>query len=272
MTSPHFSPEEPTHSAPQELSPRTSVTKQPWNEKKDSYKMFNRIAKRYDFLNRLLSLGLDYFWRKRLAHFAVERSSTNTSEGYHVLDLATGTADVALELAKKKEVQHIIGLDLSHEMLQQALQKISSHPQGKKMTLQWGDAVKIPFPNESFDLVTLSFGIRNFPDPQESLRNIFRVLRPGGKVLIMEFSLPQNKIIKKAYLFYLRSLLPHLGGLISGDKKAYRYLNETIEDFPYGPQFLALMEQAGFQQNRNHLFTLGITSLYIGEKKPTPLH
>jgi len=226
----------------------------------DAWKMFNRIAHRYDFLNHFLSANRDVVWRRRLARLLPDMNDQT------VLDLATGTGDQLLTLYDTGKLKSGIGLDLAEEMMIIGREKISSRGLTGQLQLQHGDAEAIPFDENSFDAVSISFGIRNVIDISRTLGEMLRILKPGGRVLILEFSLPTNSIIRILYLFYFRQLLPRLGGLIAGDSYAYRYLNETVETFPYGEEFCALMRQAGFKKVEVNCLTLGIASIYRGDK------
>lgn len=183
-----------------------------------------------------------------------------------ILDLATGTGDQIFALFDTSEqIDSAIGIDLAENMLDIARIKAEKSPYTAKISFQTGDCEHLPFENDSFDAVTFSFGIRNVPNPKQALREIYRVLKPQGKSLILEFSLPSPPL-QKAYLFYLRYLLPKIGALLSKHREAYRYLNETIESFPYGLAFLELMQECGFQKGQIVSMALGVVSLYIGEK------
>ena len=230
--------------------------------KSTSWQMFNRIAKTYDSVNRLLSFGLDVGWRKKVGLLLPKK------EQVALLDLATGTADQVLLLCKEhpKKISEAIGMDLSEGMLEKGREKVDQQKLQNIIRLQTGDAVNIPTENGRFDAITISFGIRNVPDVPASLREMHRVLRPEGKTLILEFSMPKNPIVRFGHLFYLRYVLPLVGGLISGDYEAYRYLNTSIEAFPYGESFCSLMREAGFSTVRQHPVTFGIATIYEGIK------
>lgn len=228
--------------------------------KNESYKIFDEIAHTYDFLNHFLSFGIDLYWRKKFLKNLPEKDSIT------VLDLATGTGDVPIVLTTDSRVKKVTGIDRSKEMVARGNFKIIKKKLSQKVNLEIGDGVDIPFPDNSFDLVTISFGIRNFPDPQKSLKNIYRVLKPGGRVLIMEFALPKNWLVRKTYFFYFRNILPFLGNLLSGHKDAYSYLNKTVEDFPYGESFKDWMDKSGFSNTWFKNFTFGIVNLYKGDK------
>lgn len=225
--------------------------------------MFDRIAHRYDLLNRLLSMGRDVAWRKRMARHLPD------GEALEVLDLATGTADVLLflERCSSERIAGGVGVDPSMGMLGFGKKKIARRGLGGKHRLVRGDGRALPFRDACFDAVTISFGIRNVADVGAGLREMRRALKPGGRALILEFSLPRNALFRRLYLFYFRHVLPRIGGLISGDFQAYRYLNATVETFPYGEAFLALMREAGFAEARAHPLTLGIATLYTGDRR-----
>ena len=232
--------------------------------KKESWKLFNQIAPTYDFLNRLLSAGIDRHWRRKVA-----RLLPIDEAPLRVLDLATGTGEQLLTLLAMHpdKITSATGADLSEGML--ALARTKSLPTPTCAIPNWvhASAESLPFPEESFETVTISFGIRNVENTLLGLKEIFRVLTPGGTALILEFSLPTNFFFRQAYLFYFRHLLPRIGGWVSGKKDAYRYLNTTVEDFPYGQAFLLLLQEAGFKKTRAIPLTFGIASIYIAEKK-----
>ena len=237
----------------------TDIPKEPKRE--NVHKMFDRIANRYDLLNRLLSFRQDVAWRNKVVSLLPKK------ENLSVLDLATGTGDLLLSMAEKSDnLTNGVGLDMSSGMLKYAVIKAKEQKSPKKLSFIRGDAVHIPFADHSFDVVSIAFGIRNVVDVQESLNEMNRVLDKNGKALILEFSLPQNKIVKVGYLFYFRYILPIVGGLISGDSYAYTYLNKTVETFPYGKDFCDLMEKAGFTTVSEHRLTFGIATIYEGVK------
>jgi demethylmenaquinone methyltransferase/2-methoxy-6-polyprenyl-1,4-benzoquinol methylase len=204
--------------------------------------MFDRIAPRYDLLNRSLSFGRDIAWRKRM------RRHLPTGRPLRLIDLATGTADQILFLLDgDAELASATGYDLSEEMLEVGRKKIREKKLEETVELLTGDAMACPAEDGSADVVTISFGIRNVLDVPTALLDMKRLLVPGGTALILECSVPANPVIRAGYLIYFRHLLPFFGGLVSGDRKAYRYLNETGETFPCGEAFCALMREAGFE-------------------------
>lgn len=229
-------------------------------KKRDSWKFFDEIASTYDPINKVLSVGIDTLWRKNF------RKNLPDKQGLVCIDLASGTGDVAIELAKDSRVTHVLGTDLSKEMLEIGKLKVKKRGFDAKINMQIGDGVHIPQKDNSFDVATISFGVRNFEDYKKSLVNVHRILRPGGKVMILEFSLPKNRLVKHLYLFYFRSVLPRIGNILSGHSFAYTYLNKTVESFPYGKHFTDAMEEAGFKNTNIHTLTLGIASFYTGEK------
>ena len=231
-------------------------------EKQNSWKMFNRIASTYDTLNSILSLGILTFWRKSLVNEVPKRRNMK------ILDCATGTGEVMFSIMKllHKQVAHIIGIDLANGMMDLGRDRSKGFDYKDKLEFKQMSATDIAYDNDSFDCVTMAFGIRNVDDPQKCLKEIYRVLKPEGRVLIMEFSLPKNICVKWGYLIYFRYILPFIGGLISGDFKAYKYLNKSVESFPYGDKFVYMMNRAGFTSSFSTL-SLGIAMLYIGEKR-----
>ena len=229
--------------------------------KRTSWQMFDRIAATYDPVNRLLSFGLDRKWREKVNSLLPKKSNIR------LLDLATGTADQILMLCKiNSNIGPSIGMDLSEGMLEKGREKVRKQGRDQQIELRTGDAVELPLDDESFDAITMSFGIRNVPDVPAALREMVRVLRPGAKSLILEFSLPKNPLIRAGHLFYLRYVLPAVGGIISGDYQAYKYLNTSIEAFPYGDDFCALLTDSGFKQVKHHPVTFGIATVYEATK------
>jgi demethylmenaquinone methyltransferase/2-methoxy-6-polyprenyl-1,4-benzoquinol methylase len=228
--------------------------------KNESYKIFDDIATTYDPLNRFLSLGIDVRWRHRM------RKELPQKPNLEILDLATGTADVPLILIKNSNISKIRGLDMSKNMIAIGNQKILKANLEEKITLGIGDGCALPEKDNTWDVTTVSFGIRNFPDYFKGLQEMFRVLKPGGQIMVMEFSLPTNFLIRAIYLFYFRKVLPFIGNIFSGHGDAYSYLNKTVEDFPYGEDFINKMKEAKFIETRAIPLTFGIATLYIGKK------
>jgi demethylmenaquinone methyltransferase/2-methoxy-6-polyprenyl-1,4-benzoquinol methylase len=229
--------------------------------KSDSWKMFNSIAGRYDFLNRLLSLGQDIRWRKALKKYLPP------SDEQTLLDLATGTADVLIELATDNpRLRQGIGVDPAVKMLEIGREKIKARHLDDRLMVQQGDAQALPFLEETFDAVTISFGIRNIPDLRLALLEMYRVTKKGGRVLILEFSKPENPWLKAGHWFYLQTFVPLVGFVFSGNFKAYTYLNQTIQTFPYGERFCKILKQMGFSGIEAHPLMGGAATIYVARK------
>lgn len=221
--------------------------------------MFNSISWRYDLLNRLLSFGIDIWWRKKAV------ASLKDIQPKHILDVATGTADLALEAMSLKP-EKITGIDISEGMLERGREKIRQRKLSDKIELLLGDSENIPFETGTFDAVMVSFGVRNFENLDRGLIEIFRVLKPGGKLVVLEFSKPQAEPIKTLYRLYNTYILPAVGRLLSKDSAAYTYLPESVEAFPEGDAFLKFLTSAGFSQAKALPLTFGICSLYTAVK------
>jgi demethylmenaquinone methyltransferase/2-methoxy-6-polyprenyl-1,4-benzoquinol methylase len=236
------------------------LTETPVQESVSIRKMFSRIAGRYDLLNRLLSFGVDTRWRKELAE------EVNVSGEAPILDLATGTADVALTLERNlRDGQKIVGADFAIPMLHLASEKIHRQ-RGEKILLCAGDAQALPFRDASFGAVTIAFGLRNLPDRAAGLREMQRMLTPGGKVIILEFSRMEHKLLGPLFRIYFHYVLPILGGIISGNFDAYRYLPSSVDDFPNPPELGLELSEAGFENVRYRTLSLGIACLHTGER------
>ena len=226
------------------------------SEKKTQVKkMFDNIAGRYDFLNHFLSFGLDFYWRKK----ALQLTGLNPKT--ILLDIACGTGDVAIQ-AKKMGVQKIYGADFSLNMLR-LFDKKSPWIDGHLVQMI---AENIPIKDESFTNITVAFGVRNFYDIQEGFNSFYRVLKPNGKATVIEFRMPSNKIIKSVYRFYFKNILPVLGGIISGDKAAYTYLPDSVEEFDQNINLYKLLKNSGFGKIKKYNFTLGTVQVLIAQK------
>jgi len=223
--------------------------------------MFDSIAPRYDFLNRLLSLGIDRKWRK----FAVRQ--IKFTENGQVLDVATGTGDVALEIASRTPASvRIVGVDFSREMVELGREKIKNSDYCGRITLEVAPCEAIPFADETFDSVTIAFGIRNVVDRLQGLKEMHRVMKKGGRMVVLEFSTPRSRIFKSIYYFYFLRVLPVIGGFFSSFS-AYKYLPDSVLEFPSREDFKGLMAEAGFSDNRHFDLTFGIATVYVGEKR-----
>jgi len=231
----------------------------PKGKKQQVRLMFNNIAARYDFLNRLLSFSIDRFWRKKAISLLRDLSPRT------LLDVATGTGDLALE-AHSLRPEKIIGTDISEAMLAIALRKVKRKKMEHLIGFVQGDAENLPFEESDFDAVVTAFGVRNFEDIQKGIDEMFRVLRSGGQVVVLELSKPLNPVFSGLYRFYFTQVLPAVGRWVSNDRSAYRYLPDSLYDFPDRESFVAILEAAGFKKCRFFSFTMGIASIYTGFK------
>ena len=222
--------------------------------------MFTSIAPRYDFLNRLLSVGQDKYWRKRAVDL-LDPTGRN-----HILDVATGTCDIVIEIASRNLSVQIFGIDFSQRMLDLGRTKVTQNNYGKSISFQIGSGECLPFANESFDGVICAFGIRNFANVQMGLREFYRVLKPGGRIVILEFSVPQNRFLNTVYEWYFNLILPRIGNLISGHSNAYTYLPESVANFPNQKKFAEWIEKTGFKKVSFAELTFGIVSIHRGFK------
>ncbi|HEY2811216.1 MAG TPA: bifunctional demethylmenaquinone methyltransferase/2-methoxy-6-polyprenyl-1,4-benzoquinol methylase UbiE [Rhabdochlamydiaceae bacterium] len=225
------------------------------------WKMFDAISPTYDRVNRTMTLGCDRYWRKKMKDFLPE------FEAISLLDCATGTGDQIFSLfTHTQKIKRAIGIDLSKEMLALAKEKQHSAYSAKDIHFQEASLLALPYPSNAFECVTIAFGIRNVTDVLLALRETLRVLKPKGRLLILEGSIPQNVWIKPIFLFYLRHILTRIGGILSHNINAYRYLNQTIETFPCGERFCDLLKEAGFTRARAHPLMGGVVSIYSGDK------
>ena len=228
------------------------------NSKQNIGHLFNRIAGTYDRLNHLLSLNTDRRWRRR----AVRRLSPCDN----ALDVASGTADLAIEMVRQDKVQQVTGIDLSEEMLRLGNDKIQKVNLSDRITLQQGSALALPYPDGHFNAVTCAYGIRNFSDLNLGLQEMQRVLQPDGQLLILEFSYPDNTIIRFFYDFYFTKIMPAIGRKVSKDPTAYSYLNRSVKEFIWGEAMAEKLRAAGFRNVSFHPMTFGITTLYLAQK------
>ncbi|MFN8284716.1 MAG: bifunctional demethylmenaquinone methyltransferase/2-methoxy-6-polyprenyl-1,4-benzoquinol methylase UbiE [Chitinophagales bacterium] len=218
--------------------------------------MFNNVAGTYDFLNHFFSLGIDKLWRRKLVKLI------GKSKPKQILDVATGTADLAIAEAKLNP-EKITGVDISEKMLAVGREKIKNYP---NIELQIGDSENLQFDDNSFDAVSVSFGVRNFENVTKGLTEMKRVLKPDGKVFVLEFSKPKNWFIQKIYFFYFCTVLPFIGKIVSKDASAYTYLPESVKLFPDGEKFVELLQNVGFKNIECKTLTFGISTIYIAKK------
>ena len=228
-------------------------------KKEQVTQMFDTIANEYDGLNRVISLGIDTKWRKRLVKLVKEKQPEK------ILDIATGTGDLAIALAETGAEQ-IIGLDISKGMLEVGQKKIVAKNLDKTIQMVLGDGERLPFENNHFDAITVAFGVRNFEDLEQGLKEILRVLKPGGILAVLETSVPTKTPIKQGYFLYTRYILPLIGRLFSRDRNAYAYLSESAAAFPHGKAFNNILGKIGFIGMENKPQSLGVASIYIASK------
>jgi demethylmenaquinone methyltransferase / 2-methoxy-6-polyprenyl-1,4-benzoquinol methylase len=240
-----------------------SVT--PYNEAKVSKKeqvaeMFNNISGKYDFFNRFLSLGIDVSWRKKALRKLIGTPINN------MLDVATGTADVAIMAQKILAPAHVMGIDISQGMLDGGAEKIKKLGLEQKITLQLGDSETINFADNSFDAVTVAFGVRNFENLHKGMQEINRVLKPNGKLVVLEFTNPKNNGFRALYRWYSGKVSPAIVGLFTKNKFAYQYLNNSVQAFPDRENFVQIMNDCGFKNTIFNTLTFGICGIYVGQK------
>jgi demethylmenaquinone methyltransferase/2-methoxy-6-polyprenyl-1,4-benzoquinol methylase len=221
--------------------------------------MFDEISPKYDFLNHFLSFGIDQVWRKKLV------AMLDSHHPLTVLDVATGTGDLAIAIESVKP-QKIVGIDISEKMLEVGRKKLNAKGLDHLITLRRADAEKIPFSDHSFEAITVAFGVRNFENLELGLTEMRRVLRPGGVMLILEFSHPSSFPMKQLYGIYSRFVIPLMGRIISGSSKAYTYLPESVAAFPSGQKFLDILLKAGLKNVSQRSLSAGIASIYLAEK------
>ena len=236
----------------------------PYNKENSSKKeevaeMFNNISEKYDYLNHLLSLGIDKIWRRK----AIKILKTYNPK--KILDVATGTGDFAIASLKLKP-ESVIGIDISKGMIEKGKQKLCRKGITDKVVLQLGDSENLDFKDDTFDGLTVAFGVRNFEDLEKGLAEMRRVLRPGGVAIILEFSKPRKFPVKQTFGFYSKYVIPKIGKSISKDDSAYAYLPESVAAFPEGDDFLNILNKVGYKNTRSKMVSGGIATIYIGEK------
>jgi demethylmenaquinone methyltransferase/2-methoxy-6-polyprenyl-1,4-benzoquinol methylase len=230
------------------------------SKKQQVANMFDKIAFRYDFLNHFLSAGIDVTWRKK----AIKQLKSIHPQT--VLDVATGTGDVAILTYKILHPKKITGIDISEGMLEIGRSKVEKLGLEKEIELLNGDSESINFPNASFDAVTVAFGVRNFENLEKGLKEMLRVLKPGGKLVILEFSKPKQIAFKGVYNLYMKIIAPGIGNMVAKNKDAYQYLNESVQKFPEGKEFIEILNKTGYKNTYLEPLTLEICSIYCGSK------
>ena len=221
--------------------------------------MFDGISRSYDILNRIITLGIDVLWRKRVVNLLKKEHPKS------LLDVATGTGDLVIELAKI-DAEKIIGLDISPGMLEIGKQKVVNKQLDHRIEMQLGDSEALKFKNETFDGVTIAFGIRNFENLNLGLQEIFRVLKPNGTLVVLETAVPKNPLLKVFYSFYTQKIMPFVGKLFSKNRSAYQYLSDSAAIFPYGDDFNNILLKNGFIEVEDFTQTLGVSSIYFAKK------
>lgn len=241
------------------MSEQVKPYKAEGSKKEQVAEMFDNISERYDFLNHLLSLNIDKGWRRKVV------KTTASVKPERILDVATGTADLAIALAKAQP-KEITGIDISAGMLSVGQKKIEERKLDHIITLTQADSENLPFEDESFDVVTVAFGVRNFENLEKGLSEIKRVLRKDGKLLVLEFSQPSSFPFKQLYKFYFKNILPGLGKMVSKDSSAYTYLPESVDAFPYGDRFITILTKLGFNKPTYKEVTMGVAMIYDATK------
>lgn len=229
-------------------------------KKEQVAEMFDNIAPKYDFLNQLLSLGIHKGWRKKSVKLLLPLAPKN------MLDVATGTGDFAIEANKRLNPDKITGVDISEGMMKIGREKLKKLKLDHKIDLVIGDSESLPFAEHSFDAITVGFGVRNFENLEKGMAGMFRVLKPGGMLVVLEFSRPRTFPIKQLFNFYFNRVTPFVGKVFSKDNRAYTYLPESVSAFPDGDQFIAIMKKTGFSDCTWQPLTFGIASIYTGTK------
>ncbi len=237
----------------------------PYNEeqskKEQVEQMFDNIAPTYDKLNHIMSLNIDRMWRRRVMRIV------RRAKAHKIMDVATGTGDLAIAMAKRVDRTQILGVDLSEEMLAVARRKIEKQGLEERIMLEKGDAENLSMvASESIDAITVAFGVRNFENIERGLSELYRTLKPGGKLVVLEFSMPKNRLVRWVYSQYAHRLLPRIGGMISKDKQAYTYLPDSVEEFPAPERFSDMLREAGFCRVKARSQSFGIAYIYDATK------
>ena len=239
-----------------EVTPYSDSTKTKREQVED---MFDNIAPKYDLLNHSLTVGIDRIWRRKAIRLA------NAHHPSTILDIAAGTGDFSILEAQRTKAQ-ITAIDISQGMLDIAVQKAEKAGLQSRITFQKADSLEMPFEDNTFDAATVGFGVRNFVDIPKGLTEIRRVLKPGGRLVVLELSEPYNPVVKAGYDLYFHKVLPFFGRIVSKDKSAYTYLPNSVEQFPYGERFIDIMKSCGYVNTSLKWLSMGIAAIYVGEK------
>lgn len=227
-------------------------------EKKTIGTLFDGIAGTYDMLNHLLSLNIDKSWRRKTVQKLTPASN--------LLDVAIGTADLSLEIMRQQKATQIKGIDVSREMMRIGKEKVDKAGYADKIHFDYGSALEMPYEDNSFDALTCAYGLRNFPDADKGLDEFYRVMQPGAQLVILEFSYPENCVIRFGYDLFFTHILPLVGRIFSHDKSAYTYLNRSVKEFMWGEEMVGHIQKAGFKNVRFQPLTFGITTIYTATK------
>ena len=231
------------------------------SKKEQVEQMFDNIAPTYDKLNHIMSLNIDRVWRRRVMRIV------RRAKAHKIMDVATGTGDLAIAMAKRVDRTQILGVDLSEEMLAVARRKVEKQGLEERIMLEKGDAENLSMvTTESIDAATVAFGVRNFENIERGLSEIYRTLKPGGKLVVLEFSMPKNRLVRWVYSQYAHRLLPRIGGMISKDKQAYTYLPDSVEEFPAPERFAEMLRSVGFTRVKTRSQSFGIAYIYDATK------
>ncbi len=241
-------------------NPVTPYSSSSSGKKEQVAEMFDNIAGRYDFMNQLLSLGIHKGWRRKAIKQLIPLQPKI------LLDVATGTGDLAIEANKRLNPDRITGVDISEGMMKFGREKLKKLGLDHKIELKSGDSENLPFPDNTFDAITVGFGVRNFENLENGLAGMYRVLKPGGMLVVLEFSRPKKFPVKQLYNFYFNRVTPFIGKMFARDSRAYSYLPESVNAFPDGKDFLAILQKTGFSSCRWQPLSFGIASIYTGQK------
>lgn len=231
------------------------------DKKEQVAEMFDHIAPKYDLLNQVLSLGIHKAWRRKTVKKIADLKPRV------IMDVATGTGDLAIEAVRQLAPEKVVGVDISEGMMNLGRQKVKAKNLDTIISFQLGDSENLPFEHNTFDAITVGFGVRNFAHLEVGMKGMYDVLKPGGKLAVLEFSKPHKFPMKQLVNFYYRFILPLIGRMVSSDKRAYTYLPESIQAFPEGEKFLEVMKNAGFKDVKRQPLTFGVASIYTGVKK-----